>query len=270
MTYTYRAIDVPNKIVSNQIGVVEYTNPETGLEVLPTVNYTYDSVGNISKIQSGTQTAEYAYDDQNQLTQEILPSQTSDYGYDTYGNIRSKTVTDSQGETETYTFTYGNENWLDQLTEVSYTNKNGTNTTLRLTYDAIGNPTSYFNGKSNWEIKWQYGRDLAEIKNKSTCITSEYTYNENGIRESKTVDGTKHDYITLDDKVIRETYENALARGDKNVWFIPGTDLIRDEIGDDWSVDGTHPTDLGFFSMAKAIEPTLKEVIEIVKTRGIK
>lgn len=70
--------------------------------------------------------------------------------------------------------------------------------------------------------------------------------------------------------VVRETYENALARGDKNVWFIPGTDLIRDEIGDDWSVDGTHPTDLGFFSMAKAIEPTLKEVIEIVKARGIK
>ena len=209
VTYTYRAIDVPNKIVSNQIGVVKYLKPGTTEEILPTVNYTYDSVGNITKIQSGTQTAEYAYDDQNQLTQEILPSQTSDYGYDTYGNIRSKTVTDSQGETETYTFTYGNENWLDQLTEVSYTNKNGTNTTLGLSYDAIGNPTSYFNGKSNWAFQWQYGRELAEIKNKSTGITSEYTYNENGIRECNAVVGTKHDYVTLDDKVIRETYEDA-------------------------------------------------------------
>jgi hypothetical protein len=69
--------------------------------------------------------------------------------------------------------------------------------------------------------------------------------------------------------VVRETYENALARGDKNVYFIPGTDLIKDEIGDDWSVCGTHPTDLGFFSMAEAIAPTLKKLIDQVKERGI-
>ena len=69
--------------------------------------------------------------------------------------------------------------------------------------------------------------------------------------------------------VVRETYENALARTDKNVYFIPGTDLIKDEIGDDWSVCGTHPTDLGFFSMAEAIAPTLKKLIDQLKERGI-
>jgi hypothetical protein len=67
--------------------------------------------------------------------------------------------------------------------------------------------------------------------------------------------------------VVRETYENALARGDKNVWFIPGTELIRDEIADDWSVDGIHPTDLGFFSMADAIAPTLEKMIKLVKEK---
>ncbi len=61
--------------------------------------------------------------------------------------------------------------------------------------------------------------------------------------------------------VIRKTYENALAAGDKNIYFLPGTELIRDEIGNDWSICGTHPTDLGFFSMASAIEPVLKEII---------
>jgi hypothetical protein len=70
--------------------------------------------------------------------------------------------------------------------------------------------------------------------------------------------------------VVRETYENALARGDKNVWFIPGTELIRDEIADDWSVDGIHPTDLGFFSMADAIAPTLEKMIKLVKDRNVK
>ena len=64
-----------------------------------------------------------------------------------------------------------------------------------------------------------------------------------------------------------QTYENALARGDKNVWFIPGTELIRDEIADDWSVDGIHPTDLGFFSMADAIAPTLEKMIKLVKEK---
>jgi hypothetical protein len=71
-------------------------------------------------------------------------------------------------------------------------------------------------------------------------------------------------------EVVRETYENALARGDKNVWYIPGTELIRDEIADDWSVDGIHPTDLGFFSMADAIAPTLEKMIKLVKDRNVK
>ncbi len=62
--------------------------------------------------------------------------------------------------------------------------------------------------------------------------------------------------------IVRKTYENALAVGDKNVYFLPGTELIRDEIGNDWSVCGVHPTDLGFFSMATAIEPVLKSIID--------
>ena len=63
---------------------------------------------------------------------------------------------------------------------------------------------TYFNGKSNWTFQWRYGRELAEAVKGSTTIA--YTYNENGIRESKTVGNITHDYITLDDKVIRETY----------------------------------------------------------------
>ena len=73
-----------------------------------------------------------------------------------------------------------------------------------------------------------------------------------------------HD-VAARQEVVKRTYDNAVARGDKNVYYIPGTDLIRDEIGDDWAVCGVHPTDLGFFSMAKSIEPTLKSIIERIK-----
>ena len=170
----------------------------------PAQSYEYNANGNVTESNAaGTEGKAYTYDDQNQLTKEILPSQTSDYVYDTYGNICSKTITDSQGKSETYTFSYENENWQDQLTQVSYTDEDGATTTKGLTYDAIGNPLNYFNGKSDWNFTWKYGRELAAAADGSTSIA--YTYNENGIRESKTVVNTKHDYITLDDKVIRET-----------------------------------------------------------------
>ena len=63
--------------------------------------------------------------------------------------------------------------------------------------------------------------------------------------------------------IVRQTYENALSNGDKNVYFIEGNTLMSDEIKDLGTVDGTHPTDLGFFSMAKRIEPMLKEMLNM-------
>ena len=59
-------------------------------------------------------------------------------------------------------------------------------------------------------------------------------------------------------EIIRRTYENALAAGDKNVWFIDGSKLIDTES----TVDRTHPTDHGFILMANGIEPALREALE--------
>ena len=61
-------------------------------------------------------------------------------------------------------------------------------------------------------------------------------------------------------KIARATYEGALARGDKNVYFIEGQSLMK-LAGDNGTVDGTHPTDLGFFSMAKGMEPTIAKIL---------
>ncbi len=51
---------------------------------------------------------------------------------------------------------------------------------------------------------------------------------------------------------IRKTYINAIESGDKNVYFIDGRDLMK-LAKNDGTVDGTHPTDYGFFSMAKEL-----------------
>ena len=52
--------------------------------------------------------------------------------------------------------------------------------------------------------------------------------------------------------IIRKTYVNAIERGDKHVYFIDGRDLMR-IAQNDGTVDGTHPTDFGFFSMASEV-----------------
>ena len=53
-------------------------------------------------------------------------------------------------------------------------------------------------------------------------------------------------------KTIEATYNNAIMRGDKNVYLLRGRDMLS-LVGEEWSVDRIHPNDLGFYSMAKAL-----------------
>lgn len=57
-------------------------------------------------------------------------------------------------------------------------------------------------------------------------------------------------------EIARETYNNAINRGDKKVSFIVGGDLLG-EAGDDGLVDNCHPTDLGFYFMGKRLTEEL-------------
>ena len=60
--------------------------------------------------------------------------------------------------------------------------------------------------------------------------------------------------------VIKRTVENAEMAGDKNVYFVSGQELMA-LCTDEGTVDGTHPTDLGFYSMAKCLTPLMKELL---------
>ncbi|MBQ7412175.1 MAG: hypothetical protein IJW10_04655 [Clostridia bacterium] len=62
--------------------------------------------------------------------------------------------------------------------------------------------------------------------------------------------------------IIRKTYENAIANGDKNVYFIDGEAYFGDTDRSICTVEGCHPTDLGFMRMAQTIYPVLKEILE--------
>ena len=66
-------------------------------------------------------------------------------------------------------------------------------------------------------------------------------------------------------KFIKSTYETALSRGDELVAMIDAYDLFGDENRDGCLVDNNHPNDLGFYRMAKALEPVLRNLLEKCK-----
>ena len=61
-------------------------------------------------------------------------------------------------------------------------------------------------------------------------------------------------------EIIKTTYENAINSGDKNVYLIDNKMLTAICKGDG-TVDGCHPTDFGFFSMAQAVGDVIEKLI---------
>ena len=163
--------------LDNQTQLYTYGFDENGniiTEVLTTTSS--DAEGATTETNEATV---YTYDED---TNELLSAENSTtkwvYTYDSRGNLESEieysVVTDENNVktyTEVYKVEYDYDNvWKDKL--VGYG-------TQSITYDALGNPTSYLGNT----VTWTRGRQLASFGNNT------YTYNEDGIRTSKTVDG---------------------------------------------------------------------------------
>ena len=72
-----------------------------------------------------------------------------------------------------------------------------------ITYDPAGNPTSYYNG-IRWTFQWAHGRNLATAAGGGNTLS--FTYDADGQRTSKTVNGVVHTYYYAGGKLLRETY----------------------------------------------------------------
>ncbi len=62
-------------------------------------------------------------------------------------------------------------------------------------------------------------------------------------------------------EIILSTYLTARANGDRKVWFVDGRTLFGGRDRDCCTMDSTHPNDLGFYRMAEAIYPVVKEAL---------
>lgn len=61
-------------------------------------------------------------------------------------------------------------------------------------------------------------------------------------------------------EIIQRTFHNAKAKGDQNVYMLDGKTLME-MAGDEGTVDNSHPNDLGFASMAKAVGAVLEKIL---------
>ena len=146
-----------------------------------TVTNTYDSNDRITSTTYAGKTTNYTYDSNSQL----VSTNDNTYTYDIRGNITSKTESGT-----TTTFSYSNSSWKDELTAV-----NGT----PLTYDENSNVLTY----GDKSFTWNTGRNLESITDGDNKYS--YTYDENGIRTSKTVNGKTTYYNTKDGIILSQT-----------------------------------------------------------------
>ena len=182
--------------------------------------YTYDANGNITEISRRHKTAEtaytkqqqFAYDELNQLVRadDLVKNCTEVYTYDNGGNILSVTTypltwgsLDGVTATKTVNYGYDDTNWRDKLT--SYDGQ-------AITYDEIGNPLSY----RGYTLTWQNGRQLATLSGNG--VTASYTYDVDGLRTSKTVNGVKHEYYYVGNTLQYEKF------GTTELWFFYDAD----------------------------------------------
>jgi lysophospholipase L1-like esterase len=70
----------------------------------------------------------------------------------------------------------------------------------------------------------------------------------------------KREYHAASRAAFRAVYEKLLADGVKGLYYIEGEGLLGDD--GEASVDGSHPTDVGFMRMADILEPVLRPLVE--------
>ncbi len=154
-------------------------------------SYTYDSDGNITSISlNGSLQQTFTCNSSNELVRvdDAVINKTVTYDYDYVGNITS---------VKTYIYTVGELG--TPLTSQSYT-YNSQNQRTDLSYDTNGNMTE-LNG---YTFGWT-NRRLTTATSADTNIS--YTYNHNGIRTSKTINGITTYYEVDENNNVVKQYE---------------------------------------------------------------
>jgi RHS repeat-associated protein len=177
--------------------------------------YSYDKLGNVTEIYEKTGDSSYVlknsyeYDELSQLIREndVEQNLTKVYTYDLGDNIISikeyaytlEPINDLQPQ-NTINYQYADLNWKDKLT--SYNEQ-------PITYDTIGNPISY----NGYTLDWDNGRELVSLSGNG-IENATYTYDADGLRTTKTVNGVKTTYEYVGGQLLYE------KKGDTEIHYL--------------------------------------------------
>ena len=165
------------------------------------VTYTYDGMGNIISVnENGKQRYKYAYDKIGRLVSEkdLDGNREICYTYDNSGNILTKT---ENGTVTDYRYKDGTDRLISFGTEL-------------FAYDDMGNPKTY----RNMSCVWEKGRQLKSISDGANTVS--FTYDEFGMRTTKTAGGITTNYVYENGKLLRE------VTGSEKIDFVYGSDGI--------------------------------------------
>jgi RHS repeat-associated protein len=213
ISYSYlEGTDVTYGDVSRRIQTITQTNSHHYI----TQTMEYNAQGYITKITDfSSDIVEYYYDAKDQLIRENneIDDYTYTYAYDNYGNLGTQSSYDFVAgnntlgtvlKTEVYTY---DSTWKDKISTMVYTDtlNSSLNYTLTFSYDDSGNVTGIDDTRGSaydQAFIWE-GRSLISQTIGSTSIT--YTYDQNGIRDSKTIGSVTTTYYLNGSLVLYET-----------------------------------------------------------------
>lgn len=84
---------------------------------------------------------------------------------------------------------------------------------------------------------------------------------ENVIYANAYLSQPRYERYTSNNAALQSAWARMLAAGIKGLYYVPCRYLLGDD--GEATVDGTHPTDLGFLRLADGIEPTLRQALQI-------
>ena len=147
--------------------------------------YTYDGMGNIISVnENGKQRYKYTYDKLNRIISEkdLYKNKEVCYTYDNNGNILTKSI---DGEITEYRYKEGSDRLVQYGTET-------------ISYDGMGNPTTY----KGLTCTWEKGRQLKSVTDGANTAT--YSYDVFGLRSGKTIGNETTSYIYENGKLLRQ------------------------------------------------------------------
>jgi len=184
------------------------TNLKTNGGSLQDLTYTFDNVGNVSRIEDAVNTAtqDFVYDDLNRLVQASGSYGTLDYEYDSIGNLTQK---------NSIVYTYG---LPDGSKPHAVTNYGG----IEITYDANGNMQT----KGNTQFSYNYDNRLTRVEGASSSTNVEVNIDLQFGWNFVSIP------VILEDNSISNVLSSIAGQYDQVSRFNPDTDTFENYIND--------------------------------------